>query len=179
MKPFNRRFRIQRIDSPQIERNSTRTRELFIIRVGVLRCIQIHHVSCSPSIRTNYLVFCDPTSSHLTSFTHSRRNNARTSQLLSVIVQPFTSCRLNVFRQTQINLTLLRTFTTWFHLLSNRHSNHLVNRILLRLMATNDFAIFLLYTPTSALRVLVRNKVWHQIGSVNQDMICPALFDTA
>ena len=65
-----------------------------------------------------------------------------------VVAIPTCSTFRNITRQRWTIVIWQRSFTTRFHVLSNRHSNHLINRILLRGVATNNFTIFLDGCPT-------------------------------
>ena len=62
-------------------------------------------MSSCPSVCTNNFVFRNPSLSHLTGFTHSTSHNACTCKALPVIIQPFSGCRLDVFRNIQVHLS--------------------------------------------------------------------------
>ncbi len=89
LEPTQRRLRICRVYAPKIERDRTRSRELFIVRVAVLYRIQVRHVSSTPRCCTNHLVLGDSTRSHLTCFTNRAIHEAVATQPFAVVVKTF------------------------------------------------------------------------------------------
>ena len=110
LKPISCRLRIQRIDSPQIMRNRTSTRELVIARVRVLRCLKIYCVSLRPRIRAHNFVFADLATRHVSCLTNGSIDQPFTRKTLPVVVQSFARRGANVDRYLKRYLTIFFIF---------------------------------------------------------------------